>query len=146
MPPKQPPYSDMVECVAFRSPSCPPGSSPSPSLLTLLSCSSSSRRSYAMHSAQGDKLSRTKIYDYLEALLPEFWQVDRTKKSAKERVSKALDDKVEEGILAKDKQSFVMTKRGERYYADRYKATDEESSAEEEAKATSEQTTKTKKQ
>ncbi|GAA6038716.1 hypothetical protein JCM8097_002362 [Rhodosporidiobolus ruineniae] len=124
MPPKKPPYSDMVECA--------PRSSLSSNLLTLFS-SSVRNRSYAMHSANGDKLSRTKIYDYLE----EFWQVDRTKKkSAKERVSKALDDKVEAGILVKDKQSFVMTKKGERYYAERYKATDEESSVEEKATKT----------
>ncbi|GAA6038723.1 hypothetical protein JCM8097_002366 [Rhodosporidiobolus ruineniae] len=86
-----------------------------------------------------DGISRRKINDYVE----EHWDVDR--KTAKSKFDDLLQEMENKGHVRKENRSYVLTRKFERYYAENYTLTDEETDEDESPKAKNKAKTKSKK-
>ncbi|GAA5997606.1 uncharacterized protein JCM10292_000965 [Rhodotorula paludigena] len=87
------------------------------------SSSSSSKASWdemvdlAIHSGKGEKISRTKIY----AFINDEFHVDVTENEAsKQNFKDTVEQRIRDGYVKQDKQSFLFTKKGKEYYDKSY--------------------------
>ncbi|GAA5881766.1 hypothetical protein JCM3774_000869 [Rhodotorula dairenensis] len=87
----------------------------------------------AVNSGHGAKVSRTKINTYIR----EHFGFDTSSTLVKKRVKDALDRRIDEGLLAQDKQSFVFTPAGKKAFKDQYESSEEESEPQTPKKTTS---------
>ncbi|KWU45212.1 hypothetical protein RHOSPDRAFT_33155 [Rhodotorula sp. JG-1b] len=76
----------------------------------------------AVLTGHGEKVSRRKILAYLE----EHWNLNPKSETVKRRVTEALEKRMDEGLLLKDKQSFVFTAAGAQAYKNDYEPSGEE--------------------
>ncbi|POY75033.1 hypothetical protein BMF94_2009 [Rhodotorula taiwanensis] len=76
----------------------------------------------AIHSAKGEKISRKKIYSYLE----DNWRIDMTNEQRKAYFKQALEKRMKEKRIEQDKQSFFFTPLGTKAYTEEYESSEEE--------------------
>ncbi|GJN94153.1 hypothetical protein Rhopal_007227-T1 [Rhodotorula paludigena] len=107
------------------------------------SSSSSSKASWdemvdlAIHSGKGEKISRTKIYAFinlaglwldrkttltpLRGVAQDEFHVDVTENEAsKQSFKDTVEQRIRDGYVKQDKQSFLFTKKGKEYYDKSY--------------------------
>ncbi|GAA5919583.1 hypothetical protein JCM6882_003927 [Rhodosporidiobolus microsporus] len=78
---------------------------------------------YAIHSADGEKISLVRLKSYIE----KNWKYDfKANKRNKEKLKDALTERIEDGLVEQDGQSFRFSRKGERHYEEHYEADNEE--------------------
>ncbi|GAA6015149.1 hypothetical protein JCM10207_003618 [Rhodosporidiobolus poonsookiae] len=77
-----------------------------------------------------DKASRKRVYDYLHTA----YGVDMGNENCREKFKKALEDAKSDGNVEQDKQSFIFTPQGEKYFSETYDISDESEEEDDSAK------------
>ncbi|BGP52062.1 hypothetical protein JCM10450v2_008033 [Rhodotorula kratochvilovae] len=76
----------------------------------------------AIHSGKGAKVSRQKIYSYMR----DNYSLSTDTPAFKARFKKAVDKRLDEGLVAQDKSSFIFTPKGQKFFEDTYESSEEE--------------------
>ncbi|GAA6057325.1 hypothetical protein JCM3770_001092 [Rhodotorula araucariae] len=76
----------------------------------------------AIHAGHGDKVSRQKVYSYLR----DYYRLSTDTPAFKTRFKKAVDQRVDEGLVVQDKNSFLFTPKGEMHFREAYESSEEE--------------------
>ncbi|GAA5919592.1 hypothetical protein JCM6882_003931 [Rhodosporidiobolus microsporus] len=88
---------------------------------------------YAIHSGNGEKISRQKVKSYIT----DNWHYDFSKDHNKEALSDALKKRVDSGHVEKVGGSFLFTQKGADHYDATYESDDAEEEEEQEGAASS---------
>ncbi|GAA5845986.1 hypothetical protein JCM11251_001713 [Rhodosporidiobolus azoricus] len=76
---------------------------------------------YAIHSGNGQKISRQKI----KAFITENWSISFDSDTQKEHLKDALNGRVDKGFVQKDGGSFLFTQKGAQHYNETYESSEE---------------------